>query len=128
MSIAAAVISGLVSIGSQIIGGVSQSEALDKSQKEARRLNNRQMAEGTEARKAEEKLAKSHLLQNQKQFESNLAFGKEELEFEKQKLGVSQELNARKSFRDQYSQLTQILDKNEGLKNLYINRLASLRS
>lgn len=119
-AIAAAVISGIVAIGSQLISGVAQSKAIDASQEEARSLSERQIAEDAATRKSNNRLSRQQLRQNQKQFDASLGF-------EREKLGVSRDLNARKSFRDQYSQLTQILDKNEELKSMYVNRLASLR-
>ena len=100
--IASSIIAGAFGIGTSAIGGGMQSKILKEGQRESRRLHE----EGLEETK--------------RQFD--LSYG-----LKKRELGMTQEALARKSFKDQVSRLTGILDKNESLRNLYINRLAGLR-
>ena len=120
-AIAAEIILGLVEAGASLISSGIQSKQINDSQKEARELNEMQMAETKAARLANERLGRAQLALQSRQLAENTRLTEKQL-------GIEQELNARKSFRDQVTRLTSILESNEGLKSLYINRLRSLRS
>jgi len=119
--IAASIILGLVEAGTALFSGYQQREIMKESQDEARELNERQIEENRETRESQERIQKRSLALQRKQLRENTRLREEEL-------GMLQEQNARKSFRDQVTRLTSILEGNEGLKSLYINRLKGLRN
>lgn len=126
--IAAAIISGIVGIVTSHISGQQQEEILESGQEEARLLNERQMTEARSARLSSEKLSRAQLRLQKKQLEENTRLNEENLALSREELGLQREGIARTNFRDQYSRLTSILEGNEQLKSLYINRLKGLRN
>jgi cytochrome c biogenesis factor len=126
--IAAAIISGIVGIVTSHISGQQQEKILESGQEEARLLNERQMTEARSARLANERLSKSQLRLQSKQLAENTRLSEARLALNKEALGLEREGIARTSLRDQYSRLTSILEGNEQLKSLYINRLKGLRN
>lgn len=121
MGIASEIILGLVEVGGSLLGSYLQSETLSESQEEARRLNQQQIGLQVQQMKSQEKISKEQLRLQKKQLA-------EQTRLTEEQLAMQQEQNARQSFRDQVSRLTTIVDKNENLKNLYLNRLKGLRS
>ena len=128
IGIAAEIIKGIVGVGTTLLSGYMQSEALEEGQDEARWLNEQQMAEARSARLANEKLSKAQLRLQKKQLTENTRLSEAQLALNREELGIQREGIARTSFRDQYSRLTSILEGNEQLKSLYINRLKGLRN
>ena len=120
MSIAAAVIMGIGTVITSLVSGKMQSDALSSGQDEARTLNQNEIAQRNRELKTSEKLTRDQMRQNKKQFEAELALSKEGL-------AETKNVNARNAFREQYSSLTSILDKNENLKNIFTNRMKALR-
>jgi hypothetical protein len=121
MSGVAEIILGLVEAGTTLLGSYWQNEAIDESQEEARLLNERQIAESIATRKSQEKISKEQLRLQKKQLA-------ESTRLTEKQLAMEQEQVAHTRFRDQVSRLTSVLEGNENLKNLYINRLKSLRN
>lgn len=121
MSIAATIILGLVQAGTSIYSGYKQQQALDVGEGLARREKLADLALRKEERLSAEKLARDQMRQNQRQFEAGLELSKEQL-------AETKNVNARTAFRNQFTNLTGILDKNEQLKNLYTSRLKALRN
>lgn len=128
LSIAATIIDGIVDLTTGIISGVQSSRQISSAQKEARELNERQMAESKAARLANERLSAMQLGIQSKQLTENTRLTEAQLALNREELGLQREGIARTSFRDQYSRLTSILEGNEQLKSLYINRLKGLRN
>ena len=119
--IAASVILGLVEVGAQLISGYQQNKALVEGQEEARALNENQLAESRAARRSSEALQRSQLSLSRKSLE-------ESTRLKERELNMLQDQQAREAFRDQVSNLTQVMDKNENLKDLFLTRLKGLRN
>ena len=128
LSIAATVIEGIVNLTTGIISGVQSSRQISSAQKEARELNERQIAESRAARLANERLSAMQLGIQSKQLSENTRLSEAQLALNREALGLEREGIARTSLGDQYSRLTSILEGNEQLKSLYINRLKGLRN
>lgn len=121
MGIASEIILGLVNAGASLLTGYMQNETLDEGQREARILNERQINLQAAQNKTSEKLQMEQLKLQKKQLKENTRLTEKQM-------GIQQEQYARQNFRDQVSRLTSILEGNENLKSLYINRLSSLRN
>lgn len=120
MGIAAAIISGLIGIGTTVIGGKMQKQAIEEGQREARGLRLEDIEEQRKRDLRSERLTLRQIGEQKRQFDISTRL-------KEQELGMLQEKQARTSFRDQVSRLTQVIDKNEALNNLFINRLRGLR-
>ena len=127
-SIAATVINGLVNLTTGIISGVQSSRQISAAQEEARKLNESQMAENKAARLANERLSAMQIGLQSKQLKENTRLTEAQLALNREELGLQREQIARGSLRDHYSRLTSILEGNEQLKSLYINRFKGLRN
>ena len=112
-AIAAAILTGLGVGLTGYFSGKMQSDILKEGQEESRQVRLEDIRESRKARKSAEELTREQIAEGRRQFDLSY--------------GMSQEAMARNSFRDQVSRFTGILDKNESLKNLFINRLAGLR-
>lgn len=128
MSVAAAIITGITSIAGPIIGGIFQSKQLDKGEAASKKQYLGELAENRRRFDTETGLARENLslsrknaAESKRQFDLSYGLKKDELDMTKGQV-------ARDVFRDQVTNLTGILDKNEALKNLYINRLNGLRN
>ena len=71
MAIASSIILGLVETGASLVSGIFQNQQMNKSQAEARSLNERQLKESTAARKANERLQRMSLSVQRKQIAEN---------------------------------------------------------
>ena len=108
-TIATEIIRGLIGVGTTLIGGKLQRDIIEEGQEEARELYERG-----------ERTTRKQIREQKRQFDISTGLKEREL-------GMLQEQQARSSFRDQVSRLTQVIDKNEALSNLFINRLRGLR-
>lgn len=113
MGIAAEILEGVFLIGKDIYTGYKQGEILKEGEKKSEKIRLQELAESS-------RMFSRNLKETKRQFDLSHGLKQEEL-------GMAQEQIARNTFRDQVSRLTSILDKNESLENLYINRLAGLR-
>ena len=121
MSIAAAVITGIAGIASTLIGGGLQMRTLERGEEAAKEQYRGELAESTRRFNLEAGLTRQNLTEQKRQFNETLGLKQTELAMTKNEY-------ARKAFREQVKNLTGILDKNEQLKDLYINRLKGLRN
>lgn len=127
MSIAAAVITGIGALASTIIGGSMQMHQINRGEEAAKEQYLGELGESKRRFGIETGLQRQSLaLQSRSLSEQRRQFN-ESLGLKKEELATAKNEYARKAFRDQFSMLTNILDKNEQLKNLYINRLSGLR-
>jgi len=115
-----AVISAIASIGGTFLGGHFQNKALEKGESQSRQIYLTELAESRATRKSTEKLTREKLRESKRQY--NLSY-----ELQKEELGLKEQKMASETFHQQASKLTQILGKNEQLKNLFHNRLSGLR-
>jgi hypothetical protein len=119
--VAAAVITAL---GSAVVAGISgglQSKALKEGQEESRRMYYGDLSLQKQQLARQEKLTRDQMKQNDRQFRQSLSLQKEQL-------GVQKNEYAHNAFRQQTEKLSTVMDKNEQLKNLFMNRLAGLRN
>ena len=119
--IAATVILGLVTIGTEIFKGKVQSNILKRGEAASKEQYSGELAQRKAELKSAEKLTRDQMRQANRQFEENMALNREQLALTKSE-------NAHQALRNQYSNLTNILSKNENLKNLVINRIKGLRN
>lgn len=105
----------------QIYSGVAQTKALESGEAKAEKQYLGDLAQRRSEIATQTKLTKDQMRENRRQFD--LSYG-----LQKEQIGVVKNEYGRNVFRDQVTNLTGILDKNESLKNLYINRLKSLRN
>jgi len=120
MSIAAAIISGLIGVGTEVVSGSMQSREIEKGRRESKEMYLGEFEEAKRARISKEKLEKRKIREGRRQFDVSTKLKEREL-------GMYQEQEAHTRFRDQVSRLTQVVNKNAQLENLFINRLAGLR-
>jgi len=118
--LAAAIISAIGAIGGSIATGFAQKKALDRGEKASRQIYQTELAESRAERISSEKLSRAQLAEQKRQF--NVSAG-----IQKQALGLELQGMASDAFHNQVSRLTQILNKNENLKNLYVGRVNGLR-
>jgi 5-bromo-4-chloroindolyl phosphate hydrolysis protein len=128
MSIAAAVITGIAGIASTLIGGGLQMRTLKRGEAAAKEQYQGELAESARRFNLEAGLSRQSLsLQRQNLAEEKRQFN-ESLGLKQTELAMTKNEYARNAFREQVKNLTGILDKNEQLKDLYINRLKGLRN
>ena len=119
-AISTAVIQALGGIITSVVSGGIQSGILKSGEKESKRMYLSDLLQRNKELAAADKLTRDQMKQSDRQFKANLALNKEQIGLEKEQM-------ARASLKDYASRLTGVLDKNENLKTLYINRLAGLR-
>lgn len=120
MSIAEKLLEGFFDVGTSLITGGIQSHILKEGQEEDRKKWATELKLKTAADKKSEKIVKEQLTESKRQFDLSYDLSKERLDVERGQV-------AQNSFRNQVSNLTNILNKNEQLKNLFVNRLSVLR-
>jgi len=118
--ISIAVMQALGGIITSVVSGGIQSGILKSGEKESKKMYLSDLLQRNKELAAADKLTRDQMKQSDRQFKANLALNKEQIGLEKEQM-------ARASLKDYASRLTGVLDKNENLKTLYINRLAGLR-
>jgi protein subunit release factor B len=121
MGIATAIIDALTTVGTTIYSTVSQTSQLDKGQAEQRKMYYGDLSQRRKELAAQEKLARDTMAQNQENFEQTMSLQREQLNTTKNEY-------AHNAFREQSKKMTDLFSQNEQLKNLYLNRLSSLRN
>jgi membrane-bound lytic murein transglycosylase len=118
--IATTIIGALGSVATNLISGYQQQQYLKQGEEASRQQYQQELAQRNKELAAQEKLTREQLRQQRAQFEKSMALSREQLSEQKNQA-------AHVEFQNQAKKLTSILSDNEGLKTLYINRLAGLR-
>ena len=121
MSVAAAVITALGTLAVTGVSGYLQSEELDKGEAASKSQYLGELAQRNKELAASEKMRRAELAESKRQ--AKVAEG-----LKKEELAMTQNEYAHSAFRDRVKNLTGILDKNEQLKTLYIDRFKGLRN
>ena len=121
LGIASAVITALGSVATSLIGGYLQTQQLEEGEAASKEQYLGEMAESR--RRFSQELALSNARTREQKREFDLSYG-----LNKKQIQAQQNQTAHEAVRNQYSTLTSILDKNENLKSLYLDRLKGLRS
>lgn len=111
--IAASIISGIIGAATSSSSAKAQSKVLKEGQDESRILNEKQMKE------------------SKRQFNTQMAFGREQFEEGKKQfdetMATNKEQTAYQRFQNRFDRFGQLMNQNENLKNLFINRISGLR-
>lgn len=121
MAIAEVVITGISAIASTLLSGAMQSNIIDRGEAASKDQYLGELSESRRRFNVETGLSRQQLSEQKRQFNKSFDLKREELDMTKNEY-------ARNAFRDQVKNLTNYLDKDEALKNLYINRLNGLRN
>lgn len=119
-AIAALVIEGLIGVGTALISGSAQKNALNKGEALSREQYAGELAQRNRELAQQKSLTMANIRENRRQFNESLMLNKEQLAATKNEY-------AHNAFREHATSLTGILDKNESLKSLYLNRMKGLR-
>jgi hypothetical protein len=120
-AVAGAAIGAGGGIAATLIGGIIQSRTLRRGEEAAKEQSLLDLRQRNRELSVSNKQFNRSLAETKRQFDLSAELKKEEL-------AVTKNEYAHNAFRERVKSLTGILDKNEQLKNLYINRLSGLRN
>lgn len=117
--IAPALVTGAASIGTSLISGGLQSRILKEGEEKEYAKWREELALTKEAQKKQDVLTRRQLSESRRQF--NISTG-----LQREQLGMQKESMARQTFQNRVSMFSSLLNSNEQLKNLFVNRLSTL--
>ena len=115
-AIIAAIIGGVVAIGTSVVGGVAQNNAIEEANKEAEMLANKQGIANDKIRQSNERLQKYQIGMDRKRFK----FEKSQAKQAKKERGIER---SHRFKQDYFNQNLNIVNQDAGLRNNFLNTI-----